>query len=358
MSEEGLPPKEATRKAMSQITGAIIGITLVLIAVFLPMAFFPGSVGIIYRQFSVTMVAAIALLRAAGDVADAGAVRDAAEAGHGRPWPRPQGRVRLVQSRARQRQGRLCAHRGLVAEAHRTADADLCRAADRAGLGLRSPARRLPSRRRSGLYHHRRADAGRFLLCAHRGRGREGRKISGAARRRRERDVPHRLQLSRPGHQHRAGLHHAEGLVGASGRRIRRPPSSPTSTAISSSIRDARISALQPPPIDNLGNSSGFSFPPAGPRPEGLSGAGRRRRPADRGSQCEPGAAEGLCRRPAAGAAGQPDDRPRKGRRLRRHLRGHQQHDLDQSRIELHQRLSEPRPDAAGDRAGRSTAAA
>jgi multidrug efflux pump len=59
MSEEGLSPKEATRKAMSQITGAIVGITLVLIAVFLPMAFFPGSVGIIYRQFSVTMVAAV-----------------------------------------------------------------------------------------------------------------------------------------------------------------------------------------------------------------------------------------------------------------------------------------------------------
>ena len=44
---------------MSQITGAIVGITLVLVAVFVPMAFFPGSVGIIYRQFSVTMVAAI-----------------------------------------------------------------------------------------------------------------------------------------------------------------------------------------------------------------------------------------------------------------------------------------------------------
>src|SRR6201987_712783 len=60
MAVEGLPPKEATRKAMSQITGAIIGITLVLMAVFVPMAFFPGSVGIIYRQFSVTMVSAIA----------------------------------------------------------------------------------------------------------------------------------------------------------------------------------------------------------------------------------------------------------------------------------------------------------
>ncbi|WGJ14740.1 multidrug efflux RND transporter permease subunit [Methylocapsa sp. D3K7] len=61
MSEEGLPPREATRKAMTQITGAIIGITLVLVAVFIPMAFFPGSVGIIYRQFSVTMAAAIGL---------------------------------------------------------------------------------------------------------------------------------------------------------------------------------------------------------------------------------------------------------------------------------------------------------
>ncbi len=59
MSEEGLPPKEATRKAMAQITGAIVGITLVLMSVFVPMAFFPGSVGIIYRQFSVTMIAAI-----------------------------------------------------------------------------------------------------------------------------------------------------------------------------------------------------------------------------------------------------------------------------------------------------------
>ena len=56
MSEEGLGPKEATRKAMGQITGALIGITLVLTAVFLPMAFFGGSVGAIYRQFTMSMV--------------------------------------------------------------------------------------------------------------------------------------------------------------------------------------------------------------------------------------------------------------------------------------------------------------
>ena len=60
MSEEGLPPLEATRKAMGQISGAIIGVTVVLISVFVPLAFFAGSVGNIYRQFSAVMVSSIA----------------------------------------------------------------------------------------------------------------------------------------------------------------------------------------------------------------------------------------------------------------------------------------------------------
>ena len=61
MSEEGLSPKEATRKSMDQITSALIGIGLVLSAVFGPMAFFPGSTGVIYRQFSVTVISAMLL---------------------------------------------------------------------------------------------------------------------------------------------------------------------------------------------------------------------------------------------------------------------------------------------------------
>ncbi len=60
MSEEGLPPLQATRKAMEQISGAIIGITVVLIAVFVPLAFFSGSVGNIYRQFAAVMGVSIA----------------------------------------------------------------------------------------------------------------------------------------------------------------------------------------------------------------------------------------------------------------------------------------------------------
>ena len=60
MTEEGLSPREATAKAMDQIVNAVIGITLVLIAVFIPMAFFPGSTGGIYRQFSITLALSIA----------------------------------------------------------------------------------------------------------------------------------------------------------------------------------------------------------------------------------------------------------------------------------------------------------
>jgi HAE1 family hydrophobic/amphiphilic exporter-1 len=61
MAEEGLSPREATAKSMGQITSALIGIGLVLSAVFGPMAFFPGSTGVIYRQFSITIIAAMLL---------------------------------------------------------------------------------------------------------------------------------------------------------------------------------------------------------------------------------------------------------------------------------------------------------
>ena len=61
MEEDGLPPREATIKTMGQITGALIGVAAVLSAVFVPMAFFGGTVGAIYRQFSLTIVSAMIL---------------------------------------------------------------------------------------------------------------------------------------------------------------------------------------------------------------------------------------------------------------------------------------------------------
>ncbi|ARP86475.1 efflux RND transporter permease subunit [Bordetella genomosp. 9] len=61
MAEEGLTPRQATRKSMEQITSALVGIAMVLAAVFIPMAFFGGSTGVIYRQFSITIVSSMAL---------------------------------------------------------------------------------------------------------------------------------------------------------------------------------------------------------------------------------------------------------------------------------------------------------
>ena len=61
MTEDGLSPTEATRKSMGQITSALVGVALVLAAVFVPMAFFSGSTGVIYRQFSITIVSAMTL---------------------------------------------------------------------------------------------------------------------------------------------------------------------------------------------------------------------------------------------------------------------------------------------------------
>jgi HAE1 family hydrophobic/amphiphilic exporter-1/multidrug efflux pump len=61
MTQDKLPPRQATIRSMEQITGALVGIAVVLSAVFIPMAFFPGSAGVIYKQFSITIVSAMAL---------------------------------------------------------------------------------------------------------------------------------------------------------------------------------------------------------------------------------------------------------------------------------------------------------
>jgi multidrug efflux pump len=73
MEEEGLSPREATEKSMHEITGALVGIGVVLSAVFIPMAFFGGSVGIIYRQFALTIVSAMVLSVLVAIDPDAGA---------------------------------------------------------------------------------------------------------------------------------------------------------------------------------------------------------------------------------------------------------------------------------------------
>ena len=221
MAEEGLSPREATRKAMTQITGAIVGITLVLIAVFLPMAFFPGSVGIIYRQFSVTMVAAIgfsALLALSLTPALCATILKPVAAGHGHA---KRGVFGLFNRKLEAVRDRYTAAVGWSLK--RTARLMGIYAALLVCLGVgfaRLPGGFLPVDDQGFITTD--VHAVRFVLQPHRGRGPEGREISRQPSGRRERDVPHRLQLPGPGHEHGAGFHHLEGLVRARRQRFGR----------------------------------------------------------------------------------------------------------------------------------------
>ena len=178
-------------------------------------------------------------------------------AGHDHAGARP---VRLVQPPHGRGQRRLC-RRGCSWSLMRAGRLMLIYAVLLAGrrLAFVRLARRFSASRRPGLHHDRRADAARRVVSAHPSVVETRRGLSDEARRCRHGDLPDRLQLSRSGQEHRAGLHHPEGLVGAA--------QADSAGAIVADInrtfaplRDGRVSALQPPPIDNLGNSTGFSF--------------------------------------------------------------------------------------------------
>src|SRR3954453_6732364 len=259
MSEEGLPPKEATRKAMTQITSAIIGITLVLMAVFIPMAFFPGSVGIIYRQFSVTMVSAIAfsaLLALSLTPALCATILKPVEAGHGHARKGVFGWFnRVLES------GRGGYTRTVKGSLKRTGRLMLIYAVLLVGLGwafVRLPGGFLP------------VDDQGFIPP-------DVQPPSDSSYARTQAAVEQVEKYLRE----RAGVEEVTFLTGFSflGQGVNTAQafislkdwsergSKDSAAAIVadinrdlSSIRDAKISALQPPPIDNLGNSSGFSF--------------------------------------------------------------------------------------------------
>ena len=182
MSEEGLSPKDATRKAMAQITGAIIGITLVLMSVFVPMAFFPGSVGIIYRQFSVTMIAAIgfsALMALSLTPALCATMLKPVEAGHHHDKRGLFGWFNRRMEEAKTGYGNLVQ---LVAPARPAASCWSISPCDRRRrLGLLAAAGRLSAGRRPGLHHHRRADSAGSIVPAHARRRQARRGLSAAS---------------------------------------------------------------------------------------------------------------------------------------------------------------------------------
>jgi multidrug efflux pump len=259
MAEEGLPPKEATRKAMTQITGAIVGITLVLVAVFLPMAFFPGSVGIIYRQFSVAMVAAIsfsALLALSLTPALCATILKPVEAGYGHAKRGVFGWFNRLLDSSRHHYSRT-----VQGSLKRTGRLMIIYAALVIGLAwafVRLPGGFLP------------VDDQGFITT-------DVQTPSESSYARTEAAVE---KVEKYLLEH-AGIENVTFLMGFSflGQGINtaqafislkdwseRPPKDSAANIVAdinknlANIRDARVTALQPPPIDNLGNSSGFSF--------------------------------------------------------------------------------------------------
>ena len=259
MAEEGLPPKEAARKAMSQITSAIVGITLVLMAVFVPMAFFPGSVGIIYRQFSVTVVSAIAfsaLMALSLTPALCATLLKPVEAGHAH------------------------ARKGLFGWFNRALEGVRGRYVSTVGWSLRRTGRlmliyvvlvgalvwafvRLPA----GFLP---VDDQGFITTdvqtpADSSHGRTETAV----------EAVERYLAKRPGIQDVTfltgfaysgqGMNTAQAFITLKDWSERPEKDSAANIVADAnrdllSLRDAKITALQPPPIDNLGNSSGFSF--------------------------------------------------------------------------------------------------
>ncbi|HKU09570.1 MAG TPA: multidrug efflux RND transporter permease subunit, partial [Bradyrhizobium sp.] len=259
MAEEGLPPKEATRKAMSQITGAIVGITLVLVAVFLPMAFFPGSVGIIYRQFSVTMVAAIsfsALLALSLTPALCATLLKPVEAGHGHAKRGLFGWFNRLLDSSRHHYSRT-----VQGSLKRTGRLMLIYAVLLVGLSwafVRLPGGFLP------------VDDQGFITTDV-----QTPSESSYARTEAAVEKVEKYLLERSGIENVTflmgfsflgqGINTAQAFISLKDW-SKRPPKDSAANIVAdinrnlANIRDARVTALQPPPIDNLGNSSGFSF--------------------------------------------------------------------------------------------------
>ena len=145
MASEGLSPKEATKKAMPQISGAIVGITLVLVTVFLPLAFMTGSVGVIYRQFSVAMAVSIffsAFLALSFTPALCATILKPIPQG---PSPGKERLLRLVQPQVRRHHAQL-PELGLAHPAQgRAHDAGVRAAGGAAGLAVHAPAVVVPA---------------------------------------------------------------------------------------------------------------------------------------------------------------------------------------------------------------------
>jgi multidrug efflux pump len=343
MTDNGMNPREATIASMDEIGSALVGIAMVLSAVLLPMAFFGGSTGVIYRQFSVTIVAAMALSVLVALVLSPALCATMLKPGNHDPLKREGFFGKF--NRWLDRQTTLSGRRGKRDRAPRAASGRVCGHCGGDGAALRAPAHRLPAGRGSG---HGDGHVPVARRC-HGGARQSGRRqIQKHYMEDEKNDVAQAMVVngfSFNGQGQNAGM----GFIALAPFDDRKAAKDSVKAmnarafAAFSKIRDAVVFPLVPPPFaawaNRAASPSNCSTPPT--RPRHLRGAARQ---ADRGGQCRSQAGAGArghagrCapaarghRRGQAGRAG--PDRVRCDR--------HAQHRLGQH---LCQRLRRPRP--------------
>ena len=355
MTEEGLSPRDATRKAMGQIVNAIIAITVVLSAVFVPMAFFGGSAGAIYRQFAVTLVLTMVFSALMALTLTPALCATLLKHEPGREMMPIDRLLRLVQPLLRRDHARLYRLAWRACSASPGAGWWSTRASSPppAGCSCKLPGSFLPNE-----------DQGYFLSIvqlppgATRERTLEVLSTSRAALSQadgsRARHRRRRLLLLRPRPERRHRLRPPQGLGRAPGQGTAAPSALVQRANMAFfRIKQAMVFAINAPPIPELAAVGGFDF-----RLQDRGGLGRDKllearnmalghgRPGSSAGRRAPG-------RPGSRAPGLPRYRPRQGASAGHRPRRPQRHPAGGAGRRLHQRLRAPGPHPARADAGR-----
>ncbi len=265
MHDEGLSPREATRRSMDEITGALVGIAVVLSAVFLPMAFFGGATGIIYRQFSVTIVTAMVLSQFV-----ALTVTPALCASILRPPPHHEKAIPRAGTAVSSAGSTACSlprHRALPAArvAHDPAATAVVRRVrrhlPRHGVHVPAYSHQLPARRGPGAHEHAVHAARRLDARADAGRGSARVRLHGQGRKSRRGRGVRDPGFSNSGN----GQNQGQAFISLRDWDDRDSDNSVRAIAARATRhfagdRQARVFALVPPAVPEFGNNAGFDL--------------------------------------------------------------------------------------------------
>jgi multidrug efflux pump len=359
MTEEGLPPKEATKRSMDQITSALVGIGLVLSAVFVPMAFFGGSTGVIYRQFSITIVSAMALSVLVAIVftpALCASILKPVEKGHEHGEGGLFGRffhwfnVKFERST----KGYESAVGGILGRSVRFLAIYLAIVAVLGLLFVRMPTSFLPEEDQGVMFNQIMLPAGatqeRTLAVLEKV---EHHFLEN------EKDTVRAIFTVAGFSFGGSGQHMGIGFVNLKHWDERKAPGKDVKSVAGramgafAQIREAMVFAFVPPAVIELGTSGGFTVQMQDRSGLGHERPARRAQPVPRHGGA--GQAPGRCapQRPGGHARAQARHRPRQGGCARPLGRRHQRHLVDRLGRQLHQRLPRPRPHQEGVPAGR-----